>query len=39
MKRIGRFTCRERRIGSRYDGWFAAMTAGPAGIFSSPRQS
>jgi hypothetical protein len=40
MKRMGRRTWSERRTGSRYDGWFAATTAGPlAGTFSSPRES
>jgi hypothetical protein len=40
MNRMGLFTCRDRRTGSRYDGWLAEMTAGPvAGIFSSPVQS
>ena len=30
MNRMGRLTCSERSTGSRYDGWFAATTAGKA---------
>src|SRR5207244_9172967 len=40
MKRIGRSTSSESRIGSRYDGWLAATTTGPQdGILSWPLHS